>query len=65
MYAKLYRKIDIYVGGQYVCSTRQAPSLAEAKQRFMQDPRWMGLGGVRSAADLLIYGTVTVKYAED
>ena len=37
------RKIDIYVGGVYTCSTTQSASLTEAKRKFMENPIYAGL----------------------
>jgi len=40
----MYKKIDIYYSGRYVCSTNQASSLSDAKQRFIKNHSWAGLG---------------------
>lgn len=39
----MYKKIDIFVNGRYVCSTNQARTCREAVEKFMANPRWQGL----------------------
>lgn len=34
----MYPKIDIYVNGEYFCSTCQASSLKKAKEKFLKNP---------------------------
>lgn len=35
---KLYRKIDLYYLGNYLCSTNQSRTCKEAIQRYMDSP---------------------------
>lgn len=39
-----YKKIDIYCGPNYVCSTIQRQSLKEAVQKFKENPYYMAMG---------------------
>lgn len=38
----MYKKIDIYYSGRYICSTNQAKSCKEAKYNFINRPQWEG-----------------------
>jgi len=44
--SKEYRKIDIYVNGKYVASTKWAKSLKEAKTKFIK--QYVGVQGIKS-----------------
>lgn len=39
----MYKKIDIFCGGKYICSTAQAKNLQEARENFFKNPTWAGL----------------------
>jgi hypothetical protein len=39
----MYKKINIYYAGRYICSTNQAKSCKEAKQNFINRPQWEGI----------------------
>lgn len=39
----MYKKIDIFAGGKYICSTNQAKNVKEAKENFLKNPNWQGL----------------------
>ena len=60
------RKIDIYVGGVYVCSTTQRASLKEAKEKFLANPTYQGRRGDGSLGTVTADTAqgVTVQYAE-
>lgn len=45
------KKIDIFVNGEYVCSTNASNSLKEAEEKFITNQKWMGLGGIRTLDD--------------
>ncbi len=45
---KLYRKIDIYVDGKYICSTNRAKTLKEAAKRATASGIYQCLGGART-----------------
>lgn len=62
------KKIDIYVNKEYVCSTSCRKSLKEAKDKFIANPKWMGLGGIITLdewkkARKLDFVTITVEWA--
>lgn len=62
------RKIDIYVRNQYVCSTRQARNVAEAKANFLANPSYVTMGRFGPKRVQLVAphpSFVTCKYAED
>ena len=56
----MYKKIDIFVSGEYVCSTNSSRNLKEAKEKFLKNPIYMGIGGITRAKD----GIVTCAWAE-
>ena len=53
-------KIDIFISGEYICSTNSSRNLKEAKEKFLKNPYYMGLGGIRKAPD----GIVSCAWAE-
>ena len=55
-------KIDIYVSGVYVCSTTWRKNIQEAKEHFIQNPRYMGKDGITEVKDLDA-SRVVCKYA--
>lgn len=46
------KKIDIYVNGVYVCSTTRSRTTKEAKQKFIQNPVYMGKDGITKVRDV-------------
>jgi hypothetical protein len=62
-----YRKIDIYVNGQYVCSTTQRRNIKEAKEKFVANPVYATIGDngveMRRVKDMDI-SRVVCKYSD-
>ncbi len=48
----MYPKIDIYVNGEYVCSTNKSASMAEAKARLILNPTYQGKDGLTRVENL-------------
>lgn len=67
--AAVNKKIDIYVDGEYTCSTMQSKSLKEAKEKFLKDPSWQGRVGQnklgKNKLDNIEKHEVTVKYNKE
>ena len=42
----MYPKIDIFVNGEYICSTNQTSSCKIAKEKFVKNPVYMGKDGI-------------------
>ncbi len=38
------RKIEIHDGNGYICTTTQSKTLKEAKEKFLKNPTWAGVG---------------------
>ena len=57
-------KIDIYVNGNYQCSTNQSKSCAEAKRKFLANPCYMSVGGFYKLDPRAIH-KVECKFAEE
>lgn len=43
MSRKFYKKIDIYVNGQYVCSSIWYRTFKQAIEGFKRNPSWVGV----------------------
>ncbi len=61
----MYPKIDIYVNGEYFCSTNSSLSLKEAKIKFLKNPTKvsMGVNGIETIRAKNI-NRVVCKWAE-
>jgi hypothetical protein len=68
----MYKKIDIFANGVYICSTNQAKGLKEAKEKFYKNPNWMGITpqgigliNIKDWSDANNWGTyITCHWAE-
>lgn len=58
------KKIDIYVNGIYVCSTKQHATCAKAKCEFSLHPSYMGVGGF-TQIDPETINSIDCKFAEE
>ncbi len=62
----MYRKINLFKNGEYICSTTQRKTLKEAVQKFKENPTYQTMvKGLSLAVTVDTQcNTITAKYAD-